>query len=136
MSFWRCPLSYVRITLNAFPYSVALFDSLVPFTIVDLTIFPCIDTFTMSFSIFKLSEVCISIRISFKSLTVPQIIQPTALIYSHIWVDHNSLSMPDVFTLHLALIDGIFEFFDDEILRWLDVIIVEHWTNHGVIIRH
>jgi hypothetical protein len=70
MSFRSTPFSNIRIIIDAFPNSITLLYTLIPFSIIDFSVFPSVDSFAMSFSIFELSEVSIVSGIPFKTFSV------------------------------------------------------------------
>jgi hypothetical protein len=67
---------------------------LVPLPIIDLPVFPGIDSFAMRFTILKLSEVSIAIRIPFEAFAIPKISVPEPFILAAIPVLHDTFAMP------------------------------------------
>jgi hypothetical protein len=76
------PLSYIRFILDALPNSIALLDASCPFTIVDLSISPCINAFSMGFARLVMTLKKVSRCKKFVASTMPLVSIPFTFIYS------------------------------------------------------
>jgi len=103
ISFGVLPFAYVRVTKDAFPYPIAIFYTILPFTIVDFSVSPEVDAFTMSFAIEELAFIFVAIRVTLVALAVSDIILPKSFIDSALFVKHHthpvSLSRCDLSTI-------------------------------------
>lgn len=115
MSFTLNPLSHVTITKYTSPHSVAIFDSFFPFTIIYFTICPMINTFPVGFSIKEVTFISISIRISFKSFSLPQIVLPLSLINSILSVDHDTPTHSSIVRGKLSSIHRVLVLFNAKV---------------------
>jgi hypothetical protein len=51
LSFSIDPLSNIRVAASTLPHAIAVFDTHVPLPIVAFTVYPCVNAFTMRFTI-------------------------------------------------------------------------------------
>lgn len=70
ISFTLCPLANIRVPKYTFPDALTFFEAGFPFTLVDLTVDPRVNTLTMRFIIFEVSLVFVSVRVAFHTPTV------------------------------------------------------------------
>lgn len=68
------PLADIGVTKDAFPDSLALFESMLPLAFVDLPVEPNVDTFAVWLVIFEFSLVLIAVGITFESPAIPIIV--------------------------------------------------------------
>jgi hypothetical protein len=74
------PLTYIRFILDALPDSIALLDAPSPFTVVDLSIIPRINTFTVGFALFVMALEKVSSCEKLIASTMPLVFTPFPLI--------------------------------------------------------
>lgn len=106
MSFTFIPLADVRVTRKATPDSITVLKALTPLTIVDLTVYPGVDTFSVCLSYFKVAEVRVSVRVTLKPFAVSEVTFPTALVLTAIRVLHYALALAFAVNHH-AEVNGL-----------------------------
>ena len=94
MSFRILPLSDIRVFVDAFPDTVALLEPLIPLTIVDLTIFPGVDAFTVGSSVLELAVVSVAIGVSLETFAVSQVMIPETFILATVRIFHDAFTVP------------------------------------------
>jgi hypothetical protein len=88
------PSPNVAISFYSFPNTVAILFTVNKFTIVNFTINPIINSFSVRFPIFVFTLKSITVGKQFVASTFSFIVDPVAFKYSTCVVDYNSSSMP------------------------------------------
>jgi hypothetical protein len=70
-----------------------MLQSLIPFSIINFTIIPCVHTFAVRFSVLEETEVRIVIGIPLESSSISHIVVPLALILASVSIPHDSLAV-------------------------------------------
>ena len=78
-----------------------MLESLVPLSIINFSVVPCVNTFAMRLSVLEEAEIRIVVGIPFETSTIPHVIVPFALILASVSVPHHSLTVSFP-TSHLA----------------------------------
>ena len=91
------PLPYVGVSWNASPDSIAMLQTLVPFTVIDLPVVPCVDTLPMRLPVLEKPKVGIGVGIPFEATAVSHVVVPLPFVLPSIPVSHHSL--PITFTI-------------------------------------
>ena len=71
-----------------------MFQSLVPLPIIYLPIVPCVDSFPVSLSILKESEIRVVVGVPFETPAIPHVIFPFALVLPTVLVPHYAFAVP------------------------------------------
>lgn len=79
MRFIFVPLANIAVTICALPHAVAMLDAVNPFTIISVTVLPCVEPFTTDTAILIVAQVLVSITEALISLTMALIIEPFTL---------------------------------------------------------
>ena len=79
--------------MNALPDAIALFEALVPLSIVDFPVLPGVHPFAMCSSVFELAEVCVSIWVPLEAFAVSEVLFPEPFVLSAIRILHDSFAM-------------------------------------------
>lgn len=89
------PLSDVGVAaVGAGPHSIAVFETLLPLTIIDLPVAPLVDAFAVGLAVFEVAEIGIVIWIAFEATAVPEVPGPLTFKLPSVAVPHYALSMP------------------------------------------
>jgi len=115
LGFRAHPLANVRLSIGAFPYTVAMLDAFHPLSVVDFSVLPLVDTFAIDLSVLVGALERVSISEHFEAPTMPFVLQPLSLIDPAILVnkDAHALSLPAV--IELTSVDAVFVLFYSEI---------------------
>ena len=107
------PLSNVGIAIEALPYTIAVLQTIVPLSIINLSVVPLVYAFAFCLPHLVLTVVGVTIGILFEASTLSQVILPFALILPPVLVPHQTFSVP--FTvIYLTNEDCVWEFPDRE----------------------
>lgn len=137
VSFRVQPLSYVRVSIYPFPDSVSFLHPVLPLSIKYLAWVPVINSLAMSFALVELPFIPVSIWVPFKPATSSLIVDPFPLVDSSILIDHDSFAISHA-VYKKSSVDRIMRFLDntDEILLFLQLLIVKLIRLHGVLLFH
>lgn len=95
------PLPDIRAAVVAFPDALALLKTSDPLAIVGLSIFPVVNTHSVSFTVEELACICVLVFVSLEPVSGSKIVDPAAFVYSPVSVCHDSFSV-SLFVLHLS----------------------------------
>ena len=68
--FALSPLSYVGIAEDTLPNTLTLFQAVLPFTLVDFSVYPSVYTLSMWFVVFEFTFVSIAVAVPFHAPAV------------------------------------------------------------------
>lgn len=70
-----------------------MLQSLIPLSIINFTIIPCVYTFAVRFSVLEETEIRIVIGIPLEPSSISHIVVPLALILASVSIPHDSLAV-------------------------------------------
>ena len=103
------PLTYITISGNIFPNTITMFLSINPLPVIDIAIYPCVETTPTDLSIFVFSWINITTTKTLIAFAMSSIFYPIAFIMPFIIISTDALSLPLViFKIYLTEIVAIF----------------------------
>ncbi len=119
------PFADIGVTKDAFPDSLALFESMLPLALVDLPIEPNVDTFAVWLVIFEFALVLIAVGITFDSPAIPIIVEPLAFVEPARAIVHHAKTLS--LAIHkLTPKDRVSVLLDAEQFRLAYLLVVEY----------
>lgn len=113
------PLATVAIAKFSFPDPEALLDSLVPLSLVDLSILPGVETLAISLVLLVESHIRRTIRKYLVASASALVVSPLSLVESTVLIHENPQTMPQLTLVKAAHVKGCFAALNIEI--WLFV---------------
>lgn len=131
MSHILDPLSYITVPLSVFPNTVTMLLTILPFTIVSITVYPFIHAFPIHFTIHVVAHINISVAKTFIAFTLTLVLSPTTFIMSavfiHTYAEALSLVQRKVYLSHIVTI--LIRFYC-RVLTLHDFLQIEQISNH------
>ena len=108
MCFAFVPLTDVTVVEEATPDAVAMLQASCPFTVVDFSIDPSVNAFSIGFSHFKIAIVAVACWVPLESFTMTKVFVPLTFILTAISILHHASTMA-LSINHYAKVDGLRE---------------------------
>ena len=112
-----------------------MLDAVHPLAVVDFSILPLVDTFTVRLALFVRPVVRVAVCEEFVAATMTLILDPFSLIHSAVVVDKDSEAFALSFVIQLSSIDAIFVLLNAEFLISSDLFIIKLIGDHLVALN-
>ena len=112
-----------------------MLDAVHPLTIIDFSILPLVDTFTVRLALFVRSVVRVAVCEEFVAAAMTLILDPFSFIDSSVMVDKDSKTFALSFVIQLSSIDAIFVLLNAEFRISSDFFIVKLIGDHLVALN-
>ena len=127
MSFRLVPFTNVTISLRSSPHTISMLQAFFPFSIVLFLIDPLIQTFAISFPIFKITDISVPVSIIFESFSFPQVVNKFTFIKSSILIFHYSNTVSLAFII-LPNVNRVWISFYTHIRKIDEFLEINHFT--------
>ena len=127
------PLTNVAVPLDTLPCAIAMFDLLLPFTVINLATGPGVNAFSMWLIVEKEAQVSAATAKDLKPLSVSAIVFPFTFVNVAVCVDEHAETV--ALTLRQdALVKGVLGSFDTKLFSVFDLVVVEKLRDHYVLV--
>jgi len=123
------PLANIAVSIDSFPYAIAMLDSFDPFSVVRVAVYPCIETFSTYATFLIVAQILITITELFVTFTMALVFQPFAFIYSTDLINTDTLAVPNLIK-ELSTVKRLFVTLYGKIWLLLELIIVKEVCDH------
>ena len=136
MSFVLVPLADVAVTSDALPDTIAVFDSIKPFSIVSVAVNPGVEPFARDSTLIILAQVLITVAEAFVALAMALISDPFALVNPADLIDTDARTMAFLI-VNLTTIERLLVTLDREVLACFQLFKVKqvgyHFVDHVLL---
>mgnify|MGYP007055470805 CR=1 FL=1 len=102
------PLSHVGVILETLPNTEAIFGSLDPLTVIDFSVSPSVDAFSMRLIVHEGTPIDISVLVRLESLAIFLIFEPLTFVYALSIMDKDSKTLSFVLFIYHTFISCTF----------------------------
>ena len=101
------PVSYISISVNSFPDTLAIPHTFEPLSIVLFSIYPFVNPMPIRLPILEVASIFVVIRMHLIASPISHISLPAPLISSSICIYHNAFTFPFIFRINMSKIHSI-----------------------------